>query len=132
MWEVSSLFLVTSFVLFGLCTQDHNAATMPSSDPEPLDHSELISVLTELYTLLDTLSAVPGTSICLPPSDTGVHPPCDFDAEAARAAGFSDEAVRVMSLIPYAAYVHELEPSTEPMHYLGQSDFSEDRYLING
>jgi hypothetical protein len=62
---------------------------MPFSNSEPsdfLDHGELISVLTELYTLLDTLSAMPSTIAALPPSDTGVHPPSDFDADGALAA----------------------------------------------
>lgn len=69
--------------------RDHSVSTMPFPDSEPsvpLDHSELISVLTELYSLLDTLSAVPPTSMDSPLPDTGVHPPCDFDADSALAA----------------------------------------------
>lgn len=88
---------------------------MPSSNsesPGPLDHGELISVLTELYTLLDTLSATPPMTADLPPSDTGLWPPEDFDANGAREAGFSEEAVRVLSMIPYPAYEQELKPRT--------------------
>lgn len=65
-------------------------------------HSEIIAVLTELYTLLDTLAAIsPDLSPRFPPSDTGVHPPSIFNADGARAAGFNDEAVMVLSALPY-------------------------------
>lgn len=67
----------------------------------PSDHGELVSVLTELYTLLDTLAAIPDNVILLPPSDSGIHPANIFDANAASQAGFSDEAVHALSLIPY-------------------------------
>lgn len=88
---------------------------MPSSNsesPGPLDHGELISVLTELYTLLDTLSATPPMTADLPPSDIGLWPPEDFDANGAPEADFSEEAVRVLSMIPYPASEQELEPRT--------------------
>lgn len=108
---------------------------MPSPDSEPSassDHSELISVLKELYSLLDTLSAVPSTSIDSPPPDTGVHPPSDLDADSALAAGFSPEAVRVLSMIPYPGYEQELEPRTTACSYLGIPDWDRQRALIYG
>jgi hypothetical protein len=108
---------------------------MLSSDSEPsipLDHSELISVLTELYVLLDTLSAIPSASSDLPPPDTGVHPPSDFDADGALAAGFSPEAVRVLSMIPYPAYEQEIEPRTTAFSYLGMPGWDRQRALIYG
>jgi hypothetical protein len=60
MWKAGLLFLVTAFFLLKGFVQYYSITTMSSPDtepPGPLDHSELISVLTELYTLLDTLSA---------------------------------------------------------------------------
>jgi hypothetical protein len=104
-----------------------------SEPPGPLDHSELISVLTELYTLLDTLSATPPMTAGLPPSDTGLWPPEDSDANGACEAGFSEEAVRVLSMIPYPAYEQELEPRTTACSYLGSlPDWDRQRALIHG
>ena len=60
MWKEGSLFLATSFVLFQVySTRPQYAATMAPSDFDPLDHSELISISTEPYRLLDILSAIP-------------------------------------------------------------------------
>ena len=109
---------------------------MPSSlsdPPDPLDHSELIAVLTELYTLLDTLSATPPVTAELPPSHTGLWPLEDFDANSAHEAGFSEEAVRVLSMIPYPAFEQELEPRTTACNYLGSlPDWDRQRVLIYG
>ena len=57
------------------------------------EHSELISVLTELYTLLNTLAAAPSNALVLPTSGSGTH--TEFNAGAAKEGGFSDEAVEV-------------------------------------
>jgi hypothetical protein len=132
MWKAGSLSLITATVLSRLLILRYSAATMPSSDSDPLDHSELISVLTELYTLLDTLSATPPLSANLPPSDTGVWPSDDFDAEAARAAGFSEEAVRVLSMIPSSAYEQELEQRTTALSFLGETGWDRHRVLVYG
>jgi hypothetical protein len=136
MWKAGLLFLVTAFILFEVFIQYHAITTMPSSvsePPGPLDHSELISVLTELYTLLDTLSATPPLTAELPPSDTGMWPLEDFDADGAREAGFSEEAVRVLSMIPYPAFEQELEPRTTACSYLGRMpDWDRQRVLIYG
>jgi hypothetical protein len=88
------------------------------------NHNEIITVLTELYTLLDTLAAISPNLVRLPPTSTGVHPPHIFNATAARAAGFSPEAVTVLSALPYLDIGrHEimlgLQPSTYPLSYLG-------------
>jgi hypothetical protein len=64
------------------------------------DHRKLFSVLEELYTLLDQLAVVPPSIAILPPPETGIHAAGDFDAEAAEAAGFSDEALKVLSSMP--------------------------------
>ncbi|KUI66078.1 hypothetical protein VM1G_02485 [Cytospora mali] len=114
-------------------------------------HTELIDALTELYTLLDTLgalppadadsdsdSATPTVNVFLPP-----HPPGLINTEAAVAAGFAPEAVSVMSAIPFLAgdytYTHgsgfELMPSTYAWSYLGgdldEGDFESRRELLH-
>ena len=137
LWKAGLLCAITAFVLSRLLIFHLGAiTTMSSSDSDPLDHSELISVLTEIYTLLDTLSATPPSSADLPPSDTGVWPPSDFDFETARAAGFSEEAVRVLSMIPYPAYPQELEPMTTALSFarVGRhvDDWHYHRVLIDG
>jgi hypothetical protein len=51
MWKAGLLFFVIASVLFKVFIQYHGITTMPYPDsepPGPLDHSELISVLTEL------------------------------------------------------------------------------------
>jgi hypothetical protein len=88
------------------------------------NHTEIISILTELYTLLDTLAAISPNLVRLPPTSIGIHPPSIFNATAAHAAGFSPEAVTVLSALPYLDVGrHEimlgLQPSTYPLSYLG-------------
>ncbi|KAI7279042.1 hypothetical protein KC343_g2102, partial [Hortaea werneckii] len=84
--------------------------------------------------LLDTLAAVPPNLLRLPPADTGTHPIDVFNAEAAKAAGFSSEAVKVLSALPYLDDIVMIAPSTTTMNYLGQDRdtalFEEDRELI--
>lgn len=97
------------------------------------DHSELFAVMTELWTLIDKLAVVEPDALRLPPSDTGIHPATSFDADAALAAGFAQDAVLVMSALPY---LHDSEPdmgqrtieivgSTFPLSYL---HFDEDNF----
>lgn len=71
------------------------------------DHGELVSVLTGLYTLLETLAAITDNVILLPPSDAGIRPANISDDIAASQAGFSEEAVHALSAIAY------LEDSTD-------------------
>jgi hypothetical protein len=98
------------------------------------DHRELFSVLGELYTLLDQLAAVPSSIAILPSPETGIHTASDFDADAAKAAGFSDEAVKVLSSMPYLDYPLELQSNAKAVTYSGmdQSDFEDVRELIAG
>jgi len=100
----------------------------------PPAHHDLFSVLTELYTLLDDLAVVLPSVAILPPPQTGVHLPSDFDANAAKAAGFSDEAVEVLSSMPFLDYPLELQPSSMAVPYWGmdQSTFEDTRELIPG
>jgi hypothetical protein len=98
------------------------------------NHSELIAVMTDLWELLDALAIVkPGAAMRRPPSDTGIHRANCFNANAALEAGFSPEAVTVMSALPY---LHDSQPdmgqraveicgSTFPLSYL---DFDEEQF----
>ncbi|ROV96763.1 hypothetical protein VMCG_07905 [Cytospora schulzeri] len=116
-------------------------------------HAELIDALTELYTLLDILGALPpansysdsesptinvNVNIFLPPHTAG-----SVNADAAGAAGFAPEAVSLMSALPFLAgdhtYKHgsgcELMPSTYALSYLGEDldegDFEWRRELLS-
>lgn len=101
---------------------------------QPSKHNELVAVMTELWELLDLLAIVkPGASLQQPPSDTGVYHADRFNVDAAFAAGFTPEAVKVMSALPY---LHDSEPdmgqpaveicgSTFPLSYL---DFDEEQF----
>lgn len=103
--------------------------TMSSSD-----HSELYSTLSELWTLLETLAVLPPNMVVLPPADTGIHPPSEFNADSARAGGFTDEAITVLASLPYLQYPLEIQPSTNPRCFLGAEldgrDFEETRETI--
>jgi hypothetical protein len=101
------------------------------------NHGELIAVMAELWTLLDTLAIVEPGALRLPSSDTGIHPKSTFHADAALAAGFHPKAVAVMSALPY---LHtddwdpfELEGSTFPMSYLhsGEGNFVDSRKMFS-
>jgi len=103
------------------------------------DHSEIIDVLTELYSLLDTLAAIePDLTPRFPHPSTGVHPATAFNADAARVAGFDAEAISVLSALPYLNVGdHEmhtaLQPSTYPVSYLGdlnEGDFLSRREML--
>jgi hypothetical protein len=104
------------------------------------DHSELIVVVTELWTLLDTLSVTKPGALQLP-LDTGLHSTSIFYADAALAAGFDPEAVTVMSALPY---LHDSDPdmgqraieidgSTFPLSYLhfDEDDFRDIRGMFS-
>lgn len=93
---------------------------MPTAVMSPQTHWEIIDVLTELYVLLDTLAAIPPNRLRLPPADTGTYPPDVFNAEAARAAGFSPEAVKALSALPYLVGSFQIAPSTATMDYCDQ------------
>lgn len=100
----------------------------------PSDHSELYSTLSELWILLDTLAAVPSNMVTLPPAESGIHPPSEFNADSARAGGFTEEAIAVLASLPYLRHPLETQPSTSPKCYLGTDldgrDFEETREMI--
>jgi hypothetical protein len=104
-----------------------------------LSHAELIAVLTEVWTLLDTLAIIKPGALKLPPSDTGLHPAGSFDADAALAAGFDPEAIALMSALPYlhvepdmGQRAIEILGSTFPLSYLhyDEDDFRDIRELF--
>jgi hypothetical protein len=99
------------------------------------DHSELYSTLAELWTLLDTLAAVPPNMVALPPTYTSIHPPSEFNADSARAGGFTEEAVKVLASLPYMTYPLEIQPSTSSRCFrnagLDGRDFEETSEMID-
>lgn len=101
------------------------------------DHRELIAVMTELWTLLDELAIIEPGALQLPPTDSGVHPASIFDADVALAAGYSPEAVAVMSALPYlhdsGQKAIEIEGSTFPLSFLhsDEYDFSYRREMFS-
>ncbi|KAI3334160.1 hypothetical protein F4824DRAFT_490392 [Ustulina deusta] len=94
-------------------------------------HSELISTLRELYTLLSSLGAAP--AVYLPGPNTGTHPDGAINTASATAAGYAPETVQLMTALPYLTDAsHEmfvqLLPSTYPITYLGEN-FDEGYFL---
>lgn len=102
------------------------------TDSQPQDaHVELVEALTELYTLLDTLGALPAVNpdsngdvnVRLPP-----HPAGSLNVQAAAAGGYADGVVSLMSALPFLADEHaykhgsgyQLMPSTYCVSYLGE------------
>jgi hypothetical protein len=121
---------VLSFIGNSSVAMPGGAITMPSPSP----YHALNTVLTELYTLLDDLAVVLSSVAILPPPETGIHPPGDFNAQAAKAAGFSDEAVKALSSMPFLDYQLELQPSAFAVCYWGvdQSGFEDTWELVLG
>lgn len=101
-----------------------------------INRGELADVMTELWTLLDELAIVEPGALRLPLSDTRVHPPSSFHADFALAAGYSSEAVAVMSSLPYlhddAQRAIEIAGSTFPLSFLhsDEYDFSYRREMF--
>lgn len=96
------------------------------------DHSELVGVLTELLGLLDALVAIEPDSILYPQSGTGVHAPGTINATAASTAGYSAQAITLMSLLPYLQnHDFEVGPSTHMVAYANQDEggFEEERIM---
>ena len=98
-------------------------------------HSELISALTELYTILDTLGATRGLAVLLPPYQDG-----EINKDAASAAGYNADAIELMTMLPYLDVADhylelEIQPSTYPSSYVGRDlnvgDFENWRELYN-
>jgi hypothetical protein len=79
-----------------------------------------VSVLTQLYTLLDTLAAVPPYVVRLPLADTRTYPVSMFVSDAASAGGYSLVAVKGFSALLYVLCGALTQPSTFTRYYPGQ------------
>jgi hypothetical protein len=104
-------------------------------------HSEVISVLAELYTLLNALAAVPPGALWLPKPDThsdayesDAGEEASFDTKAARAVGFTANNVRLMAALPYWDHPIYIQPSTRTISQLGHNEngLAEERELFMG
>lgn len=91
------------------------------------DHRELITVMTELWILLDELAILEPGALQLPPTDSGVHPASSFHAKLALAAGYSPEAAAVMSSLPYLhdgdQRAVEIDGTTFPLSFLHADEY---------
>jgi hypothetical protein len=94
----------------------------------------MIAVLTELLGLLDTLEAFNSSSLSYPSPNTGLHPPESINTTAARAAGYSEEAITLMYSIPY---LHDgkfqAEPHTRMLDYteMDEEAFTAERMMLD-
>ncbi|GAB7322535.1 hypothetical protein MBLNU13_g03458t2 [Cladosporium sp. NU13] len=96
------------------------------------DHSELVEVLTELLGLLDDLVAIEPNTLLYPQPDTGLHVPGTINATAASVAGYSTQAITLMSSLPYLQHSEfQIGPSTHMVTYANQDEggFEEERIM---
>lgn len=96
---------------------------MSSSSP----HSELIESLDEFYTLLFELGAMTRDYLRRPDPATGRHPGDALNADAARAAGYSEDAVCLLYQLPYigtsfSEYQIDILYDSVPVDYLAVKD----------
>lgn len=89
-------------------------------------------MLTELLGLLDALVAIEPNGLLYPDLDTGVHTPGKINATAATIAGYSTQAITLMSSLPYLQD-HEFQggPSTHMVAYAYQDEggFEDERIM---
>lgn len=113
---------------------------LPVSKMSMSPHQDLITTLTELYTLLECLAVIPENSLHLPESPTGIHPEHKINTTAAKAAGYDETAIALMYALPYLdVIVHDfsvqLLPSTYVTTYLGadldEGDFESQREMLD-
>lgn len=87
------------------------------------DHSELVVVLTELLGLLDDLVAIEPNTLLYPQPDTGLHVPGTINATAASVAGYSTQAITLMTSLPYLRHSEfQIGPSTHMVAYANQDE----------
>jgi hypothetical protein len=89
-------------------------------------HQPLITALTTFYNLLASLRYIPADAIIYPPP--GGH--TNVDSEAAREAGFDDDAIAVMRLLPYLSEDVEdylIAKETRPRSYMNTDDMEAPR-----
>lgn len=98
-----------------------------SSANQQEDHSELVTVLTELLALLDNLAAVNSSSVLYPLPDSGTGA---TNTTAARAAGYSENVIKLMSSLPYLNDGHfHVGETTHMVSYIDRDEagFAEER-----
>ncbi|KAI0203377.1 hypothetical protein F4808DRAFT_418502 [Astrocystis sublimbata] len=104
------------------------------------EHGDLITTLRSFYILLADLGITSTEHIILPNPQTGTHSEHVFNAAAAREAGYTPDAVAVLSALPYLDtdvydMSFELLPSTYPSTYLGddadEGYFRDAREMLN-
>lgn len=84
------------------------------------DHSELVAVLTEFYTLLDDLAILEPDSVTWPSPETGLHPPGLINDTSAGGAVYYPEAINMMHALPILENAGlEIAPSTRVISYTG-------------
>lgn len=96
------------------------------------DHSELVEVLTKLLGLLDDLVAIEPNTVLYPEPDTDLHVPGIINATAASVAGYSTQAITLMSSLPYLQHSDfQMGPSTHMVAYANQDEggFEEERTM---
>lgn len=96
------------------------------------DHSELVGVLTELLGLLDDLVAIEPNTLLYPQPNTGLHVPGTINATAASVAGYSTQAITLMSSLPYLQHGDfQIGPSTHMVAYANEDEggFEEERIM---
>ena len=89
-------------------------------------HQPLITTLTAFYNLLASLRYIPADAIIYPP--LGGH--TNVDSEAARDAGFDDDAIAVMRLLPYLSEDIEdylIAEKTRSRSYMNKDDMGAPR-----
>lgn len=91
-------------------------------------HKDFRTALLGLYNTINDLTILqPDEKLVLPPADTGFHPPGLFNASAALAVGYSNEAISLMAAMPCLNAAIEIEPSTYPECYIHvNAEFPED------
>lgn len=95
-----------------------------STQPNP--HEPLITSLATFYNLLASLRYIPSDAIIHPPP--GGH--TNVDTEAVHEAGFDDDAIGVMRLLPYLAEDvkdHVISEETRPRSYINTDDMEAPR-----
>jgi hypothetical protein len=115
-------------------TESHVFRWWKPSRIQQESHGEIIAVLAELLGLLGTLEAFDSSSLSYPSPDTGLHPPGLINNTAASAAGYSEDAIRLMYSIPY---LHDgdfqAEPHTRILDYteMDEEAFMAERIMLD-
>lgn len=137
--RLESDYCMTELLVF-LTLSSHLTSRPCYNKCASLQHTEIISTLTELYTLLSTSGAIASDLVLLPDHAIGLYPADKIAGSAALAAGYSQEVVDLLRALPYLDVSKhemflELLPSTFPITYygadLGEGYFEGWREVLN-